>query len=85
MSYEAQIVVENAELSFGRSSMAAIGPHHAVEAARILLARSPTHARRFARAMHRRVSAGLDWEIIEHWARVVTEVGRTMEAQPSAR
>jgi hypothetical protein len=83
MSYEAQIVVETAELSFGRSSF--IEPHHAVEAAKILLARSPSHARRFARAMHRRVSAGLDWEIIEHWARVVTEVGRRMEALPSAR
>jgi hypothetical protein len=51
-------------------------PDGATGAAHVLLANSPRHARRFARAMHSRAACGLDTEQIEHWARVVMEINR---------
>ena len=78
MAYMSQVTVEKAPFSFNPAAPAAISGHYAVEAANILLARSPTHARRFALAMHKRVAGGLDTEVIEHWARVVTELSRVV-------
>ena len=76
MAYVSPIVIETAGCSFDEPSAGGIAPHFAAEAARLLVARSPTHARRFARAMHRRIACGLDSCLIEHWARIVMEVGR---------
>ena len=45
--------------AINQTSRMAICPLHAAEASQILLATSPRHASRFARAMHRRVSG--DW------------------------
>lgn len=72
MSYITAIQVEEAARSLYPDYAAGIEPRYAVEAAKILIARSPTHAMRFALAMHKRVSAGLNTDLIEHWARVVT-------------
>jgi hypothetical protein len=52
-------------------------PRGAVETARILLSASPTKAYEFAVAMHERAAWGFDTDLIEHWARVVMELGRT--------
>jgi hypothetical protein len=76
MSYITSIMAENALDPVERPSTPSVKPHHATDAARILLARSPTHARRFALAMHKRMARGLNSELIEHWARVVTEISR---------
>ena len=81
MAYISLVTVETALRSIDQTAPPAIAPHHATDAARVLLANSPTHARRFALAMHRRVSNGLDTDMIEHWARVVTEIRRMTEAQ----
>jgi hypothetical protein len=74
MSYLVPIEIEDTVLFTERTS--AIPQAHAAQAARIIFARSPMHARRFALAMHKRVATGLDTDLIEHWARVVKEVGR---------
>jgi hypothetical protein len=72
MSHVTPIRFEAAVRSLYPNYDTAIEPRYAVEAAKILLTRSPTHAMRFALAMHKRVAVGLDIDIIEHWARVVT-------------
>jgi hypothetical protein len=76
MTHISAIVIEHALRSLDRTNAEGISPHHATEAAHVLLANSPRHARRFALAMHSRVSRGLDTDVIEHWARVVMEVAR---------
>jgi hypothetical protein len=76
MAYISAVTLESAPHSIDETAAAAIAPQHATEAAQVLLAASPAHARRFALAMHRRVSHGLDTNMIEHWARVVMEIGR---------
>ena len=76
MSYIAPIEVEDGVRSL--ETYSAINEQYAVEAAKVIFARSPAHAKRFALAMHKRVATGLDCVIIEHWARVVTEIGRMM-------
>jgi hypothetical protein len=75
MSYIAPLRIEDAVRSLCPDYDTAIEPRHAVEAAKILLARSPAHAMRFALAMHKRVATGLNTDMIEHWARVVTVLG----------
>jgi hypothetical protein len=82
MSHMAPIAVEIELSAIDPSPPALIGTHHATEAARILLATSPRHARRFALAMHKRVSRSLDTDLIEHWSRVVMKLGRKPEANP---
>ena len=72
MSYIAPIQVEETARSLYPDYTTTIEPRYAVEAAKIILARSPAHAMRFALAMHKRVAAGLNADLIEHWARVVT-------------
>jgi len=76
MAYVTRIAIERALLSLEQTASEAIDFHGANAAAHVLLANSPRHARRFARAMHSRVARGLDAAKIEHWARVVMEVGR---------
>jgi hypothetical protein len=80
MTYISTIVVERALRSLAETPSEAIGLHHATDAAHVLLATSPRHARRFALAMHSRVARGLDAALIEHWARVAMEVGRIKPA-----
>jgi hypothetical protein len=84
MSYIAPIQVEETARSYDRNYVMAIDSHYAIEAARILFSNSPAHARRFALAMHSRVSRSLDTDIIEHWARVVTEIGRISRCRMAA-
>jgi hypothetical protein len=84
MSYIAPIQVEDAAHVVDRNYVRAIESHYAIEAAKILFARSPTHAGRFALAMHKRVARGLDADVIEHWARVVTELGRIAKCRMAA-
>jgi hypothetical protein len=76
MTHISAVVIEHALRSLGQVASEGISPYHATEAAHVLLANSRRHARRFALAMHSRVSRGLDTEVIEHWARVVMEVER---------
>jgi hypothetical protein len=81
MAYISPIAVERALRSLDQTASEAIGSHHATEAANVLLATSPRHARRFALAMHSRVARGLNIDMIEHWARVVMEIGRLTAIQ----
>jgi hypothetical protein len=74
MAYISQIAIENALSAFEQPEP--ICNRQATEAALVLLANSPRHARRFALAMHGRVARGLDTDMIEHWARVVMEIAR---------
>jgi hypothetical protein len=67
-------LAEDTESSVGRISPSV--PSGAVETARMLLSASPSKAHEFALAMHERVAWGFDTELIEHWARVVTELGK---------
>ena len=82
MAYMSQIAIETALTALDHPD--AICPRHATEAAHVLLANSPRHARRFALAMHARVSRGLDTNVIEHWARVVMEIARLSGARQLA-
>jgi hypothetical protein len=84
MTYISSIVIEHALRSLDRVVSDGIGSHHAIEAAYVLLATSPRHARRFALAMHSRVARGLDVAMIEHWARVVMEITRLTQARQMA-
>jgi hypothetical protein len=84
MTHISSIVIEQALRSLDDNASEGISPHHATDAAHVLLANSPTHARRFALAMHSRVARGLDTDVIEHWARVVMEVRRLTERRFAA-
>jgi hypothetical protein len=68
--------IKHALGSVDEAAAEGIGSHYAAEAAHVLLANSRTHAKRFAIAMHRRTARRLDTDMIEHWARVVTEIAR---------
>jgi hypothetical protein len=81
MAYISRIAVERALRSLEEAPSEAISFHHATEAAHVLLATSHRHARRFALSMHSRVACGLDAALIEHWARVVMEIGRLTQAR----
>ncbi|HEY4043280.1 MAG TPA: hypothetical protein VGM32_15740 [Rhodopila sp.] len=83
MAYISLIAVERALRSLEQKAEG-IGSHHATEAAHVLLATSPRHAMRFARAMHSRMAASLDTDLIEHWAGVVTEVARLQRQRKAA-
>jgi hypothetical protein len=82
MTYISKVAVERALRSLEETPTDAISFHHATEAAHVLLAASRRHARRFALAMHSRVARGLDADLIEHWARVVMEIGRLTQTRP---
>jgi hypothetical protein len=82
MAYISKIAAERALRSLEEGRPDAVRFHHATEAAHVLLATSRRHARRFALAMHSRVARGLDVALIEHWARVVTEVTRLIPSRP---
>ncbi len=74
MTYISAIAIEQTLRSLEEVPTDVIRFSHATEAAHILLATSPRHARQFALAMHSRVARGLDADLIEHWARVVSEI-----------
>ena len=76
MAYISPIAIETALRSVGEAAPEAVRHDHAVEAAHILLANSPRHARRFALAMHSRVARGINTNVVEHWARVAVEIAR---------
>jgi hypothetical protein len=76
MSYDVPIVVEDVRRSVEQGSATGIDPRYASEAAKMLMAATPAHARTFAVSMHRRLSRSLDTDLIEHWARVVMEISR---------
>jgi hypothetical protein len=76
MAHISAIAIERSLRSLEEVPPEAISLHQATEAAHVLLANSPRHARRFALATHSRVARGLDAALIEHWTRVVMEVNR---------
>jgi hypothetical protein len=76
MSYIAPVKVEDPIRYYTKQFPATIEPHQATEAAKFLMASASVHARKFALAMHGRVSRGLNTDLIEHWARVVMEIDR---------
>ena len=81
MAYISLIAVETALRSIDEIAPEAIRHNQATEAAHVLLATSRRHARRFALAMHSRVARGLDAALIEHWARVVMEITRSLSEE----
>jgi hypothetical protein len=84
MTHISAVAIEHALRSLDENTSEGNSPHHATDAAHVLIANSPRHARRFALAMHSRVSRGLDTDVIEHWARVVMELQRIAQIRVSA-
>jgi hypothetical protein len=83
VSFEGASIIHISRIAIGQSLLSparrpseGIAARQATEAAHFLLANLPRHAQRFARAMHSRVASGHNADIIEHWARVLMEIGR---------